>query len=339
MRSGDEGSVQIGVLLGIAAQLKEMHIDPAQLLEASGLPASSFDDPEFRISYAAAGSLFERCADATGCAHFGLLAGQRVGMAALGVLGELVERSRTVQSALQSVVAHFHLRTRGGMPTFEVGATTACLGYAIYLRDAHGTAQICDFALALELNVMRALCGASWQPTEVLFAHAGPADPAPYRRFFGSRLRFNSERSGLVFARKWLDVLPPRSDAERHRRLQLQVLALAREEAGDLVDRVRRSLRTMVLNGKATEALTCGLFAVSARTLHRLLAARGTSFRRLLDEVRYEVARQLLADTDIPIGQVAASLDYADASAFVRAFRRWTDVSPAAWRLEVLARR
>ena len=77
------------------------------------------------------------------------------------------------------------------------------------------------------------------------------------------------------------------------------------------------------------------LLAIPARTLRRHLAVQGTSFRELLEEVRYEIARQLLADTDLSTAEIADALHYADASAFTRAFRRWTNSPPAAWRGEV----
>jgi AraC-like DNA-binding protein len=49
-------------------------------------------------------------------------------------------------------------------------------------------------------------------------------------------------------------------------------------------------------------------------------------------EVRYEIARQLLEDTRMSMGQIAATLDYGDASAFSRAFRCWSGQNPTAWR-------
>jgi AraC-like DNA-binding protein len=100
----------------------------------------------------------------------------------------------------------------------------------------------------------------------------------------------------------------------------------------DKAERIRRALRTMALAGRASETLISKLLSTPARTLRRLLAAHGTNFRELLEEVRYEIARQLLADTDMTTADIAEALDYADASAFTRAFRRWTDSPPAAWR-------
>jgi AraC-like DNA-binding protein len=74
------------------------------------------------------------------------------------------------------------------------------------------------------------------------------------------------------------------------------------------------------------------LFGRHPRTLNRLLQAEGTSFKRVLDEARYQIARQRLRDTRLSIQELAATLGYADATAFTRAFRRWSGASPSAWR-------
>jgi AraC-like DNA-binding protein len=51
-----------------------------------------------------------------------------------------------------------------------------------------------------------------------------------------------------------------------------------------------------------------------------------------VDEVRFEVARHLLETTDLSVVHIAGALSYADASAFTRAFRRWSRTTPAQWR-------
>ena len=74
------------------------------------------------------------------------------------------------------------------------------------------------------------------------------------------------------------------------------------------------------------------LFSIHSRTLSRRLNACGTSFQELLDEGRFEIARQLLEDTRMELHRIAESLEYADASAFTRAFRRWSGITPGQWR-------
>ena len=68
------------------------------------------------------------------------------------------------------------------------------------------------------------------------------------------------------------------------------------------------------------------------RALNRRLQAEGTTFRRLLNEARFEVARQLLAGTRIGVTDIGAALGYAETSAFSHACRRMAGRSPHEWR-------
>ena len=58
----------------------------------------------------------------------------------------------------------------------------------------------------------------------------------------------------------------------------------------------------------------------------------GTDFKTVADEMRYMIARQLLADTDLSMVQISAALDFSEPEAFTRAFRRWSGVAPSTWR-------
>jgi AraC-like DNA-binding protein len=327
--------VRAAALLGVAPLLRERGIDPAQVLTSIGLHPGTLDDAENRIPYSAVGRLLEHCAETTGCHHFGLLTGQHTNIASLGLLGELMWRSPSVQAALRCLILHLHLQTRGAVVTQGVDGASATFGFAIYQRDMPGAAQAYDRVIAHECNIMRALCGPRWSPSEVTFAHAKPGDVRPYRQFFRCALRFDADRTELVFSKIWLEHTPPGANAELHRVLQSQIAVQEMLRPDDLAEHIRRALRTMVVNGRASETLISQLLSTPTRTLRRLLTLQGTSFRELLEEVRYEVSRQLLVDTHMTTAEIAESLDYADASAFTRAFRRWTNSPPAAWRAKM----
>jgi len=76
------------------------------------------------------------------------------------------------------------------------------------------------------------------------------------------------------------------------------------------------------------------LFSMHSRTLNRPLSAFGPSFRELVDESRFEIARQMLESSSLGVSRIADMLGYADASAFTRAFRRWSGTTPARWRAD-----
>jgi AraC-like DNA-binding protein len=326
------GTVRVAALLGVAPLLRERGIEPAGVLEGLGLDATTLDHADNRIRYRSAALLIQRCAELTACPHFGLLVGQRDDVLTLGTLGELMLKSPTVGSALRCLLLHLHLQTRGGVPTHTREGPIATLGYAIYLRDVAGTAQAYDLVMAFEFNILKALCGPRWRPQEVSFPHVAPKDLRPYRQYFRAPLRFDADRSEIRFDAAWLEQALPGHEVATHRTLQHDLARQLMMAPEDCAEQVRRALRTMILSGRGSEAQVCELMALPERSLRRALALQGTSFRVIVDEVRFEVARQLLADTDMSTNEIADALDYADASAFTRAFRRWTATPPAAWR-------
>jgi AraC-like DNA-binding protein len=86
------------------------------------------------------------------------------------------------------------------------------------------------------------------------------------------------------------------------------------------------------LTGHASADQVAALFSITRRTLTRRLSAFDTGFQELVDEIRFEVARQMLEDSGMEILEIAAVLDYAGPNAFTRAFRRWSGTTPAEWR-------
>jgi AraC-like DNA-binding protein len=70
----------------------------------------------------------------------------------------------------------------------------------------------------------------------------------------------------------------------------------------------------------------------SQRTVARTLAEEGTSYRKIVDDVRMELAKNLLSDSDTTVREIGAQLGYSDDTAFVRAFRRCYGMSPDRWR-------
>jgi AraC-like DNA-binding protein len=97
----------------------------------------------------------------------------------------------------------------------------------------------------------------------------------------------------------------------------------------EVVPQMRRLLRTLLLERKASGDEVAHILSMHRRTLNRRLEAQGTSFQNILDEVRFEAACQLLDATKIPLTEIAASLGYSESSAFSRAFRRWSGEAPS----------
>ena len=166
----------------------------------------------------------------------------------------------------------------------------------------------------------------------VSFAHPAPPDDHEHRRFFGTRVRFSAGSNSLLLHGR--DARRPLLDADdalaaivRRRLDQVLTLQDARS-TGPLSARVRRVLVESLGRASVTPDSMAEAIGTTRRTLSRRLAAEGTSFRELHDDVRAEFARVMLGDQGSSVADVAFFLDYSEPAAFHRAFRRWTGRTP-----------
>jgi AraC-like DNA-binding protein len=189
-----------------------------------------------------------------------------------------------------------------------------------------------EFGLAIAMKLARDGTGHAIVPRRVSFSHPAPADDHEHRRYFGVRVRFNAGSNSLLLHAR--DARRPLLDADEalaaivRRRLERVLISQDARASGPIGARVRRVLveslgRTSVTPDTMAEAL-----GTTRRTLSRRLAAEGTSFRELHDDVRAEFARAMLEDQGSSVADVAFFLDYSEPAAFHRAFRRWTGRTP-----------
>jgi len=106
----------------------------------------------------------------------------------------------------------------------------------------------------------------------------------------------------------------------------------ATTEPSSLTDELRLYLQTEVTRSRCGARRIAHLRKMDRRTLSRRLRAEGTTFKQLADEVHFQVAKKLLADPCTSLAQVSAILKFSQPSAFTHAFRRWSGMTPSAWR-------
>ena len=122
------------------------------------------------------------------------------------------------------------------------------------------------------------------------------------------------------------------ADPELRRILEKSVAAYWAVEQPTVTHTVTRMLRARVIFPDISLEAVASEMSMQPRTLNRRLQAEGKSFRQLVNEARFEVARQLLAGTRMDVTNVALALGYADPSGFTHAFQRWSGAAPSEWR-------
>jgi AraC-like DNA-binding protein len=327
------GSVRIAPLMAIPSLLAEHATVPLdQLLAQLGLDIELFSDPENSISFATGGQLLNLCAEATDIPHFGLLLGMSNGPEVLGQLAELATHAPNVGTALYSIILHICLHDRGGVTTLSSSKGVIRFGYSIYVPMHHGTRHVYSHSLAVMCNLMRALCGNCWTPSEVRLSNSCPEDVTPYTSFFQAPVIFEAEEDSLLFPEHWLHHPLPNPDMDQHELIVKRLLGIESSIGIELLEELRSVMRPLIVSQTCTVTQVARIFSMHPRTLNRRLKALGTSFRQLVGDLRYDIAKHLLSDDDMSMIKISNTLGYANASEFTRAFKRWSGKTPTTWR-------
>ncbi|MBS7661374.1 AraC family transcriptional regulator [Pseudomonas lalucatii] len=170
---------------------------------------------------------------------------------------------------------------------------------------------------------------------EVSFAYTAPAHVGEYELLFPGRRRFDAASSGLLFHARYLAM--PLLQDERTLKQFLQhspADLLARPDGGDsLGGQIRRLLGRDCARWADLDAIARQLH-MSPQTLRRHLREEGASFQELKDQLRRDLAIYQLGRAELSIQQIAEQLGFSEPSAFHRAFKKWTGLTPGAYRAQ-----
>ena len=327
-----EGIVRIAPLVAIPTLLSEHGCDPDTLFRQAGLSLELWKDPDTEISFIAASRLLEVSATATGCDHFGLLLGERVEIASIGLPGLLLGCAPDPGIAIETLRDHLNLHDSGGLVTFETVDEMARFGYAILQPGTRAIDQIYDLSIAVACKIMRGLCGIQWSPKQVSLSRKRPGDIRPYTHFFQAPVEFGAAGNNFEFPASWLN--HPNASANPHlfRYLSEHVVEMQARHHSTFMSNLQRIMLNAMFHQRCSVEYVAGMLGMHQRTLNRRLGEINTSFRQELEKLRFELARQLLANQQLSINEIASFLDYSDQAAFSRAFKRWSGVSPSDWR-------
>ena len=164
-------------------------------------------------------------------------------------------------------------------------------------------------------------------------AFEAPPYAGSYRNVLPAPIHFGQPHSAFWIDAKALDE-PVRRDMKALQAFMTDVqwnIVLPRRKDDDLVARVRLLLQAA---GPTWPGLaeTADAMHMSASTLQRHLAAEGTTFQALKDDLRRDLAISRLIASPVPLAQLASELGFSDSAAFQRAFKSWTGSPPGAYR-------
>ncbi|MET0284260.1 MAG: AraC family transcriptional regulator [Polyangiales bacterium] len=298
------------------------------LLKGTGIRASTLEKPDALVPQASFQLLVMRALELTREPGLGFHYGMSLKLSAHGQPGLLAMTSGTLRDALMVAVRFVPLRV------VALTLTPRVEGDELVLEIVHDVPPAAEVFASESFMVSFAQMGRSLVGRTLEGRVEFPfAEPAHFKRFAHllPPARFGRARNSLRLPLSVLDQAVVTSDSVVARRIERELSRELSEldERATYLSRVRRQLRPDDI--PSLEELADRL-DTSTRTLKRKLAAHGTSYRLLVEELRRARAQMLLRDGGRSMTQIAEALGYTDRATFHRAYRRWFGSTPGSGR-------
>lgn len=326
MKPADSRTVTLSYSRAILAALGSLGLDSPGAAE----PLLSGIDENDRVPMEVQEQFWTALADTHPDPLLGIRIGQAMQTTQMGLVGYLLMTQRTLGEAINQLLTYHPLVGEGGQFELRRGAHHADLCYQPnYLRCARLRVET---VLSACLAQTRSMTGNQFKAQSLLLAYPAPslAVQQQYQNLLQTPVQFNAPVSAIRLRPQDLEI--PLVAADQ------QVMARLKPEADALLKSLtHKSLQLRVAHllqqePQLTREQVASRLCISPRHLGRKLQEESASFRSIQDEVRSHYACQWLRQKDRNNAEIAAALGYCDESAFGKAFRRWTGLSPKTYR-------
>jgi AraC-like DNA-binding protein len=306
-------------------------LDGDALRRQAGLTDELLADPDRYVPAPIVFGLWRAATEHWARPGLGLHTGAAVPFGAYEVMDYLAASAPTLGHALRTVARYFSVGTLAVRYEIDDDDPVGPIRFRMVVRVPHAGAalQLRDYSVSLFANRIRYIVG-SFDALSVELAGDALAPPALYTTLVGHAVSHDAVHTAICFSRKAWNRELARADASLQRTLTRHAdnMLTRVPDNGDIVDQVVRTLVVGLRSGSQSIDDVARQLGMSARTLQRRLREGKRSFAEVVDDVRAGLAREYLADPSLSVTDVACLLGYSEATAFHRAFKRWTGQTP-----------
>ena len=311
--------------------MRSYRVDPVPILRDLAIDPKKVADINARFRMDQVLALFQQMEERIPDSGFGLKAAEFWHPSHMGPLGYAWMTSDTLRAALNRLHRFSKIVSEGSRLTLVEKEDKLSMEFR-FLKNIALTSRS-DTAMAMLLAMVRASGGPKLHPASVSFSHAAPKDPGPYFALFRCPVEFDAAVTAFDLNTEETD--RPRSSS--HSQLSVLHDQLMREylnhlDKNNIVEQVKAAIVDELPSGHISDARIARALFMTERTLQRRLQAEGTTFKKLLTEVRQELADQYIRDSRLTLQEISFLLGFAELSSFSRAFKRWNGMSPKYYR-------
>ncbi|MCX7708525.1 MAG: AraC family transcriptional regulator [Clostridia bacterium] len=317
------------------ANMDSYGITKEEVLRSASVDPILLQSPDNRCTSDEIDRIFKAAARLTQNENIGLLQGEKLAKSFSNILGYILINCGSLGEAAEKYNRYEKLVDETSISELSIKGNRASLRSTSVDQVLEGNRGLSDFKMAGMLLYTRILSGKRLILREAHFSHSKPQDLSEYQRVFNCPIFFEKPFNALVFDKELLKL--PVIEPNR------QLLVLFENIARELLDKIEnnetysRKVHTIILKEMKGEApsvdMVAKTMAVSVRSLQGYLKREGTSYTKLINEARKDLALHYLKSKNASISEIAYVLGFSEISAFNRAFKKWTNRTPGEFRM------
>lgn len=308
--------------------LDEVGAPLERLLNQVSLHADYFSQNENLIAEAPFWALLENAAHSQGIKDIGFQVTEQLSLDSYGVFGAKVMQADTLYQALTTFISD--MGQQSNCPPFWLTEDKGCLWFCRLGTQGikKGQWPIEQHVVSLMIQLVRSFSAFSWTPPCVHLQTHTLNGAKNSDSLINSRIKINMPITAICIpASLLLNSAIPTSNSVKDNAHKLFV-NIATGNSQIIKDILNQKKSNQPITAKST-ANTLGM---NIRQMQRLLQSENTSFRELSEQVLFEQSKVLLNMAELSVLDISLELGYSDAANFTRAFKRWSGVSPSAFK-------
>lgn len=304
------------------------------ICSAADIPFDDLNKQELKASFTQGHLVWQEAVKQTGDELLGLHIGANTTTSIVGLVGHLMQSSGTLAQAFENLSQYTAIIT----DMFSYKAVADSDTFCLYLKPSaywqehfpQTARQATDQAIAGAINVCRLLTGRNLIANKVELTIPKPENSSEYIRVLNTEVIFNKSHNRVVFDASVAE-LPILSYNEDLLTLFKKLSEEALQKADNqptFTNSLKKTITGQFYNRIPQLEEVAAYMNITSRTLQRRLQQEGTSFQKISDEFKQELAVRLLSLNKYTVNETAYMLGYTEPSVFRRAFKRWTGKTP-----------